>query len=551
MARNDLGQDVASLLQCGICLEEYKDPRALPCLHSFCLRCLKQRISATKDTDGSCHCPKCGDKLTRPEGDVEKFPKNSFLNLLKDAATSTSKHLEGPEMPTPCEPHKNNPNWYCQTCNLPGCADCMLRYHRLHETVEMASIASKVEADLLAVCALATKRLAVLQNISSDFEARDARMVTDTAQAYREITKTADGMRSLITEYEKKLLNKVKEARETFKKQAANAKKECDVLKNAASNLNMFVERLKAAKSPLRTVLHVPVAKQEMLQQQGIAVPSVQWKMNRTSIKPWETSAGNVVGGVEMKTSVQQEKTLQTENVVLEPPLQITDLQYKGDVKGIAPIYGNMVCVAHRNKFLWVYTGNGDLRRKVSIPEIGEIWGLVAVDGKQGKLAVVGRTRQVHFVTLSADLEVQQHTTKDVLLEANRISLNGQRQLIVGGWDHNKFAVLPADGDGPLTTVRADIPDGGMWWSIVQTQAGYVICDYNNKMIYFTDRGGHVVHVSTDCRRPLCAAVTSWGHVLIADFWGHEIKVFSEVVGLSGQTAGQQQADNRATLHPH
>ena len=151
-------------------------------------------------------------------------------------------------------------------------------------------------------------------------------------------------MRNLITEYEKKLLNKVKEARETFKKQAANAKKECDVLKNATSSLNLFVERLKAAKSPLRTVLHAPIAKQEMLQQQGIAVPSVQWKVNRSSVKPWETSAGNVVGGVEMETSAQQAKTFQMENVVLQPSLQITYLRYKGGyfVAGIAPIYGNM-----------------------------------------------------------------------------------------------------------------------------------------------------------------------------------------------------------------
>ena len=79
----------------------------------------------------------------------------------------------------------------------------------------------------------------------------------------------------------------------------------------------MFVEGLQAAKSALRTVLHAPIAKQEMLQQQGIAVPSVQWKMNRTSVKPWETSGGNVVGGVEMETSVEQEKTFQTENFVL------------------------------------------------------------------------------------------------------------------------------------------------------------------------------------------------------------------------------------------
>ena len=294
----------------------------------------------------------------------------------------------------------------------------------------------------------------------------------------------------------------------------------------------MFAERLKAAESPLCTVLHAPVAKQEILQKQDVVVPSVQWKMNRTSVKLGKISAENVVGGVEMETSVEQEKTFQTENVVLQPSLQITRLQHMGRVAGIAPIYGNMVCVAHYgNEFLCVYTGDGDLRRKVSIPEIRRIYGVVAVDGKQGKLAVVGYTRKVHFVKFSADLEVQQHTTKDVLLKAARISLSGQRQLIVSPGGEKKFVVLPADGGEPLHTVQADdIPDGKiLLWCIVQTKAGYVICDSLNNKVYFTDRGGHVVHVSTDCEQPRCAAVTSWGHVLIADCRGDGINVFSEV----------------------
>ena len=231
MAKSDLDQDLASLPECGICLEEYKDPRALPCVHSFCLRCLKQHISATKDTDGSFHCPNCRDKFTPPEGDVEKIPKNFFLNSLKDAATLTLKHLEGPVVPTQCEPHNNNPDWYCQTCDLPGCAECMLQDHRLHETVKVTTIASNMEPDLLALSKLAAKRLATLQNISSDLESRDIQMETEEAQLCREITETADAMRTLITDYEKKLVNKVKEARETFKNQAANARKECDVLK--------------------------------------------------------------------------------------------------------------------------------------------------------------------------------------------------------------------------------------------------------------------------------------------------------------------------------
>ena len=240
----------------------------------------------------------------------------------------------------------------------------------------------------------------------------------------------------------------------------------------------------------------------------------------------------------------------QTENSILEPPLQTTNLQYEGGniVAGIAPIYGNMVCVAHMDEFLWVYTGHGGLRQKVSVPEIEHICGVVAVDGNQGKLAVVDHTRKVHFVTFSADLEVQQHTTKDVPLKASTISLSGQRQLIVSDVSGKKFALLPADGDEPLHTVQADgIPDWGIVLRpIVQTKAGYVICDWENNKAYFTDTGGHVVHVSTDCEWPRWPAVTSWGHVLIADSFGHDIKVFSEV----GDYLGRLWVNSRQMKYP-
>ena len=172
----------------------------------------------------------------------------------------------------------------------------------------------------------------------------------------------------------------------------------------------------------------------------------------------------------------------------------------------------------------------------------------MAVDGKQGKLAVVDGKRKVHFVTLSADLEVQQHTTKDVPLEAGRMSLSGQRQLIVSHSKEKKFVVLTADGDEPLHTVHVeDIPGGRIWGklltSIVQTKAGYVICDSHNKKVHFTDREGHTVHVSADCEKPQRAVVTTWEHVLIADYDRHEIGVFSEV----GEYLGRLQ-DNRKQI---
>ena len=55
-----------------------------------------------------------------------------------------------------------------------------------------------------------------------------------------------------------------------------------------------------------------------------------------------------------------------------------------------------------------------------------------------------------------------------------------------------------------------------------------------------------MVHVSTDCEGPWCPVVTSWGHVLIADHLGHEIKVFSEV----GDYLGRLQDNSREIEYP-
>ena len=180
MANSKQNPQLESLLQCGMWLDKYNDPRALPCLHSFCLGCRKQHIPAKKASYGSFHCPKCRDQFTPPEADAGKFPKNFFLHLLKDVSMFTSQHLEQPEEPTQCTTHKNKPDWYCQSWNPPGCAECKARDHRLHETGEMANIASKLEPDLLVIFKRAAKRLenlhSTLTSVKSEWKRRQSKL---------------------------------------------------------------------------------------------------------------------------------------------------------------------------------------------------------------------------------------------------------------------------------------------------------------------------------------------------------------------------------------
>lgn len=50
-------RDIPSELKCSMCQLEYNEPRLLPCLHSFCYRCLEEEVSHR--TENRIRCPKC------------------------------------------------------------------------------------------------------------------------------------------------------------------------------------------------------------------------------------------------------------------------------------------------------------------------------------------------------------------------------------------------------------------------------------------------------------------------------------------------------------
>ena len=72
---------LTSSLKCSVCLELYTDPRVLPCLHTFCLKCIK----GLRKEDSSLTCPQCRAKHQAPS-DADNYPVNtSILPDLEEA----------------------------------------------------------------------------------------------------------------------------------------------------------------------------------------------------------------------------------------------------------------------------------------------------------------------------------------------------------------------------------------------------------------------------------------------------------------------------------
>ena len=84
------------LLNCSICLERFKTPRHLPCLHTFCENCLASYITSTTKTESSRQngfpCPICR-RHVAPESPgssmdtwAKSFPVNHLINSMMELA---------------------------------------------------------------------------------------------------------------------------------------------------------------------------------------------------------------------------------------------------------------------------------------------------------------------------------------------------------------------------------------------------------------------------------------------------------------------------------
>ena len=118
---------INSIVECGICMDVYQDPRILSCGHTFCLKCLRETINKKaknwRDQVGQKEetCALCKQSWKMPDGGVQNVPKNFVVEQIISSLPSISKcalNEEGND--------HEKVEYFCVTCWEPLCNTCGL-----------------------------------------------------------------------------------------------------------------------------------------------------------------------------------------------------------------------------------------------------------------------------------------------------------------------------------------------------------------------------------------------------------------------------------------
>ena len=153
---------LSDMLECSICMEVFRDPRSLPCIHTFCLKCIAALVKDKLPLD-TATCPICRKEFTIPGKGVEDLPRNIFVTRvmssgdLQQPADLSTKLCDmcgneggGEEVET---------NWdktavaFCLDCQENMCKTCSALHRKMkvtssHRTINYGQSSDKLPLEL-------------------------------------------------------------------------------------------------------------------------------------------------------------------------------------------------------------------------------------------------------------------------------------------------------------------------------------------------------------------------------------------------------------------
>ena len=274
-------------VECSICLDNFKEPKTIACLHTFCCECLKKHVLMSQRY-GHFRCPECQTQIAIPEGNLldqlpTSFLHNSLLSLLtvqqsgdrgdiscglckkKSAETSYcfdcekflcshcvnahelfrdaafAGHKVTPVKQFQAEDYeallkrkafctekyheKEVTRFYCRVCQTCICQICFNMNHKTHEIQLLETAADEERAKILAEVESMKQKHRTCRDIIRQFEETVANLEANIATAKRQVSQSAEQMIAVVHEREREAITTLEKTR-VSRMQKLNAIKE-------------------------------------------------------------------------------------------------------------------------------------------------------------------------------------------------------------------------------------------------------------------------------------------------------------------------------------
>ena len=128
-------------VSCPVCSDLFKDPRQLPCLHSFCLHCLKH-WHQTSGGQNAFRCPKCQALSRVPaSGYLKDLPTSFYLNGMIDVLAI--KECNTTQVTCGNCDKKSSDASYCFQCCMFYCEQCLIGHNMMRNNKDHRVLAVK------------------------------------------------------------------------------------------------------------------------------------------------------------------------------------------------------------------------------------------------------------------------------------------------------------------------------------------------------------------------------------------------------------------------
>ena len=318
---------------CSICLDIYKDPKTIPCLHTFCYECLTNH-ALENHSQGKFPCPECRAEINLPKGNrFDSFPKSFFHNSLSsllavrqmgdgsgiicgncDNKSSDVQYcfdcakfmclpcLNGHEIMSDYRGHKVIPvkdfqaedyeallkrqpfcserhhereitRFFCLPCKSCVCQICIATDHQNHKVILVDIAAENEQKNIMADAELTREKKKALKDVIGKFEQTISLLEKNVATAKREVSQAAEQMIAKIREREREAITSLETTRVTRLEKINSAKEKAQSLLKQICQAIEFAQNVVQRSSSLDIMHNKETLKQRLKELRDIQVP--------------------------------------------------------------------------------------------------------------------------------------------------------------------------------------------------------------------------------------------------------------------------------------